>query len=275
MTTRPTTAPTAFKTAGKRIVPRCGGFNATLLGIEIKRRFRNRRTLFFTVAFPVVMFLAFGLQYRNTSIETGRTVAQGAPSVAAFIMISMAVYGAMMASTSAGGAVAIERQLGWSRQLRLTPLHPVANISVKILGGLAIGLLAVLATFATGLVIGVRLPIHVWLVAGTAAWLGSLVFTAMGLMVGYLVPSENVMQFMGPALAFLAFFGGLFQPLDQMAKPLQDIGVWTPTYGLGEIARAPLSGEAFNWAAVGNVVLWLAVFGIGAALAFRRDTKRV
>jgi ABC-2 type transport system permease protein len=185
------------------------------------------------------------------------------------------VYGAMMASTSAGGAVAIERQLGWSRQLRLTPLHPVANIFVKILGGLSIGLLAVLATFATGLAIGVRLPLHMWLEAGVAAWLGSLVFTAMGLMVGYLVPSENVMQFMGPALAFLAFFGGLFQPLDTMAKPLQDIGVWTPTYGLGEIARSPLTGEAFNWLAVGNVILWLAVFGIGAALAFRRDTQRV
>jgi ABC-2 type transport system permease protein len=262
-------------TGHARNVPPFGGLNPTLLGIEIKRRFRNRRTLFFTVAFPVVMFLAFGLQYRDTSIETGRTVAQGAPSVAAFIMISMAVYGAMMASTSAGGAVAIERQLGWSRQLRLTPLHPVANIFVKILGGLSIGLLAVLATFATGLAIGVRLPLHMWLVAGVAAWLGSLVFTAMGLMVGYLVPSENVMQFMGPALAFLAFFGGLFQPLDTMAKPLQDIGVWTPTCGLGEIARSPLTGEAFNWLAVGNVILWLAVFGIGAALAFRRDTQRV
>jgi ABC-2 type transport system permease protein len=165
--------------------------------------------------------------------------------------------------------------LGLCPLLCLTPHQAAANIAVKILGGLSIGLLAVLATFVTGFIIGVRLPLHVWIVAGLAAWLGSLVFTAMGLMVGYLVPSENVMQFMGPALAFLAFFGGLFQPLDSMAKPLQDIGVWTPTYGLGEIARAPLSGDAFNWLAVGNAVLWLALFGLGAALAFRRDTKRV
>lgn len=267
------TVPVSIST--ERHVPPFGGFNLTLLSIEIKRRFRNRRTLFFTIAFPVIMFIAFGSQYRDTSIEAGRTVAQGATSVAAFIMISMAVYGAMLASTSAGGAVAIERALGWSRQLRLTPLTPAANIAVKIIGGLAIGLLAVVATFTAGAVMGVRMEAQVWILSGLAAWLGSLVFTALGLLVGYLVPSENVMQFMGPVLAFLAFFGGLFTPLDQMPQALQNIGVWTPTYGLGEIARAPLTGADFNWLAVGNVLIWLAVFGLGAALAFRRDTKRV
>lgn len=258
-----------------RKVPPMGGFNFTLLSIEVKRRFRNRRTLIFTILFPVAMFLAFGLQYRNTSVEAGRTVAQGAPSVAAYIMISMAVYGAMVASTSAGGAVAIERQLGWSRQLRLTPLSPTANVLVKILGGLSVGLLAVLGVFATGLIIGIRLPLHVWILSGLAAWFGSLVFAALGLLVGYLVPSENVMQFMGPVLAFLAFFGGLFMPLDEMSKPLQDIGVWTPSYGLGVMARMSVTGDPFNWLAFWNVIMWLAIFSIGAALAFRRDTKRV
>ena len=39
-------------------------------------------------------------------------------------MISMAVYGAMLATTSGGAMVSIERALGWSRQLRLTPAAP-------------------------------------------------------------------------------------------------------------------------------------------------------
>ncbi|MBW4095533.1 MAG: ABC transporter permease [Acidobacteria bacterium] len=269
------TAITPISISNERNVPPLGGFNFTLLSIEIRRRLRNRRTLFFTVLFPVVMFLMIGLQYMDTSVEPHRTVAQGATSVAAYIMVSMAVYGAMMASTSAGGAVAIERAQGWSRQLRLTPLTPTANIAVKIIGGLSLGLLAVVATFVAGAVVGIHLPVQVWILSGLAAWLGSLVFTAMGLMVGYLVPSDNVMQFMGPVLAFLAFFGGLFTPLKQLGGVLEQIGVWTPTYGIGEIARAPMSGDAFNWLAVGNVVLWLVLFGAGAALAFRRDTQRV
>jgi ABC-2 type transport system permease protein len=55
---------------------------------------------------------------------------------------------------------------------------------------------------------------------------------------------------------------------------LQNIGVWTPTYGLGEIARAPLTGDAFDWLAAANVLVWLTIFGAGAASAFPRDTKR-
>ncbi|MCU1422879.1 MAG: hypothetical protein JWN36_2530, partial [Microbacteriaceae bacterium] len=47
-----------------RTGPHIGGFNLTFLGIEIKRRMRNRRTLVFTVVMPVALFLAFGLGYR-------------------------------------------------------------------------------------------------------------------------------------------------------------------------------------------------------------------
>jgi ABC-2 type transport system permease protein len=255
-----------------RTVPPFGGFNLTFLKIEIMRRVRNRRTLAFTLIMPIALFLLIGLSLRNTPL-TSTPISRGGPSVAAYILISMAVYGAMVASTSAGGAVAVERATGWSRQLRLTPLNPIAYIAIKILSSLVLGLIAVLGTFAAGIVTGIRMPIYVWVLAGLAAWLGSLVFTSLGLFIGYLVPSENVMQFLGPILAILALFGGLFTPLP--AGTLHDISSWTPVYGLGEIARAPLTGDAFDWWAVVNIIAWLVVFSVGAALTFRRDTKRV
>jgi ABC-2 type transport system permease protein len=255
-----------------RTVPPFGGFNLTFLGIEIKRRMRNRRTLVFTVAMPIVLFLLVGVQFLHTAL-TATPVAKGGLSVAAYILISMAVYGAMVASTSAGGAVAVERATGWSRQLRLTPLNPIAYIAIKVVSALTLGLIAVLGTFAAGIIAGVRMPVYVFILSGLAAWLGSLVFTSLGLFIGYLVPSENVMQFLGPILAILALFGGLFSPLP--AGTLTDIAKWTPVYGLGEIARAPLTGQAFDGWAVVNIVAWLLIFSAGAALVFRRDTKRV
>jgi ABC-2 type transport system permease protein len=257
-----------------RRVPPFGGFNLTFLGIEIKRRVRNRRTLVFTLAMPIVLFLIVGLSLRDTPL-TKTPISQGGLSVASYILISMAVYGAMVASTSAGGAVAVERATGWSRQLRLTPLNPAAYIAIKVLSSLVLGLLAVLGTFATGVIVGIRMPIYVWVLSGLAAWLGSLVFTSLGLFIGYLVPTENVMQFLGPLLAILALFGGLFTPLSYFPKAVQNIAEWTPVYGLGEIARAPLTGDDFNWWAIVNIVAWLVVFSVGAALTFRRDTKRV
>jgi ABC-2 type transport system permease protein len=257
-----------------RRVPPLGGFNLTFLAIEIKRRVRNRRTLAFTLAMPIVLFLLVGLSLRDTPL-TKTPISQGGLSVASYILISMAVYGAMVASTSAGGAVAVERATGWSRQLRLTPLNPVAYIAIKVASSLVLGLIAVLGTFATGVIVGIRMPIHIWILSGLAAWLGSLVFTSLGLFIGYLVPSENVMQFLGPILAILALFGGLFAPLNAFPKVVQQIAAWTPVYGLGEIARAPITGGAFDWWAVVNIIGWLVIFSLGAALTFRRDTKRV
>ncbi|WP_285726571.1 ABC transporter permease [Psychromicrobium xiongbiense] len=251
-----------------------GGFNLTLLRIELARRLRNRRTLIFALVMPIVMFLIFGLQFKNVAL-TSTPVAQGGLSVMSYIMISMAVYGCMITSTSAGGSVAVERAMGWSRQLRLTPLSPAANIATKVLGGLMLGLIAVLAVFLTGFVVGVRLDAQVWIVSGLAALGGSLVFTALGLLMGYLIPSENVMQFMGPLVAFLALFGGLFVPLNQLGDTFVQIGKWTPTYGLSELAHAPLLGATVDGWSVLNILAWLLIFSAGAALAFRRDTRRV
>ena len=99
------------------------------------------------------------------------------------------------------------------------------------------------------------------------------VFAAFGLFMGYLLPSENVMQILGPALALLAFAGGLFVPLGEGV--FATIAKFTPTYGLAELVRAPLTGDGVSIWAVVNVVAWAAVFGFGAAWRFRRDTARV
>ena len=105
------------------------------------------------------------------------------------------------------------------------------------------------------------------------AWVGSVVFAAFGLFMGYLLPAENVMQILGPVLALLAFAGGLFVPLGDGL--FADIAKVVPTYGLAEIVRAPLTGDAPSIWAVVNVVGWAAVFVGGAAWRFRRDTARV
>ena len=55
----------------------------------------------------------------------------GSGNVAAYILVSMALYGAALTAAAGGSMVALERSLGWSRQLRLTPLNPVAYILMK------------------------------------------------------------------------------------------------------------------------------------------------
>ncbi|MDJ0004971.1 ABC transporter permease [Rhodococcus fascians] len=247
-----------------------GGFSPTFLGLEIRRLFRNKRTLVFTLVMPPVFFVIFGTQ---SDYRTNYPFAHG--NVTGYIAISMAVYGAMLATTSGGAMVSVERAQGWSRQLRLTPLKPVAYIVTKMLVAMTMGAAAIVVVFVVAAFFGADMPIWVWLACGVIAWLGSAVFAAFGLFMGYLLPSENVMQILGPVLAFLALAGGLFVPLgDSGWFPM--LAKFTPLYGLATVARAPFTSADAGILAVAmvNLVVWAVVLITGAALLFRKDTKR-
>ena len=251
-----------------RRVPPLGGFNLTLLGIELRRMLRNRRTIVFTLLFPTALFFAFGGQQ-------GWNDDAGKGNVAAYIMVSMALYGATLTAASGGAMVAVERSVGWSRQLRLTPLNPVVYIAVKAFVALVMGALAVTAVNIGGLVQGKpSMPAGVWVSCAVLGVLCTLVFAALGVFVGYLVPGENAMQVLGPGLAILAFLGNVFIPITDHSSVIWHVAQWTPMFGIAEITRAPLTGD-LPWYAVLNAVAWLAVFVAGAAWRMSKDTARV
>lgn len=252
-----------------RRVPALGAFNTTLVRIELRRILRNRRTIIFTLVMPVVLYLIIGTGSGYSSERAG------SGNVSAYILISMAAYGAVLAATSGGAMVATERALGWSRQLRLTPLSPVAYIAVKSMVALALGLGSVVAVNVVGAFNGkAEMPTHVWIAAAAIAWVGSIVFSAFGLFMGYLLPSENVMQVLGPVLAGLAALGGLWFPIDS-GTVLGHISACTPIYGLANLARWPLYGGAPHLVWIVNLLGWLAVFVAGAAWRMSKDTARV
>ena len=279
MTTSASTASTASATTSVpaagvvdrslRKVPPMGGLNRTLAWIELKRVLRNRRTMIFSLVVPAAFYFLFGVGQTYTNDNAGRG------NVGAFIMISMALYGAMISTTGGGAMVATERAQGWSRQLRLTPLSPIAYVTIKVAVAMVLGLLSILVVYICGLFTHAKMD-SPWLFVATAAiaWAGSLVFAAFGLFMGYLLPSENVMQILGPGLALLAFGGGLFIPLTD-GSAFEIFARFTPMYGISKLAHAPLTGDTVQWWWVANVVVWLAVFVGGAAWCLRGDTDRV
>jgi ABC-2 type transport system permease protein len=253
--------------------PSFGGINLTVLWLEIRRLTRNKRTMIFALIAPVVLFLFVGTNKSYAHIVDGHG------NVAAFLMVSMALYGAVLATTAGGAMVSIERAQGWSRQLRLTPLSPVSYIVIKTLTAMILGLASVFAVFVVARITGVPQMYagygYLWFLSALCVWVGSLIFAAFGLFIGYLLPSENVMQFLGLVVGALAFAGGLFFPLSQAASVLQEIAKWTPLYGLNQLVHAPQLGGSFDifWAV--NAVAWLLIFSGGAVWRFRVDTSRV
>lgn len=250
-----------------RARPPLGGFNVTFLGIEIRRLLRNRRTVVVTIVVPVVLFLLFRSNRRAVALE-------GAGFTAATTMVGIAVYGAMLAATSGGAMVSIERSLGWSRQLRLTPLRPAAYVAIKLATAMLLGLTSVVIVYAIGAFDQVEMTPAEWLLTGLLAWAGSLVFAAFGLFMGYLLPAENVMQIISPILGVLAFLGGLFVPVSLLPSTIGQIAPYMPTYGVVQIARFPLVGGAFDPTWLFSIVVWTAAFAAAAIALFRRDTRR-
>lgn len=251
-----------------RRVPSLGGFNRTVLGIELRRMLRNRRTIVFTLVLPAALLLSFGGQ-------KGWDDKAGSGNVAAYILVSMALYGAALTAAAGGSMVALERSMGWSRQLRLTPLNPVAYILMKAIVALVMGGLAIAAVNLAGTLQGkAEMPTQVWVESAIVTLFCTLTFAALGVFIGYVVPGENAMQILGPGLALLSFLGGVFIPLDQYSDVVRHIAYWTPMYGVAEVARAPLTHE-LPWYALVNAIGWFAVFVAGAAWRMSKDTARV
>ena len=168
-TTTRTTSDAAVRPADVGRAPRTGLLNGRFLTIELRRLLRNRRTVIFTLVMPPAFFLIFGASatYRHQSVGHG--------NVTAFIMVSMALYGAMLATTGGGASVSVERAQGWTRQLRLTPLRPATYVTTKVLVAMVLGLAAVVVVGAVGLAEGATGNGGALVWSLLLAWAGSVV----------------------------------------------------------------------------------------------------
>ena len=233
MTSQPLTADLT------RRAPAAGGFNLTLLRLEIRRLLRNRRTVLFTMVLPVFFFLLFGLNsaYANEPNRRARQrvrfrddqpgpVRRGAghhqrrghggdraggrlePAAADHPAQPGGLHRDQDADRDGARAQLADRGLRGRRDHRQAP--------------------------DAG---------WMWIASALAVWIGSLVFAAFGLFMGYLLPTENVMQILGFVLVIFASPAALFIPLSQYPHVVQDIAQYTPLYGLQPAGACAAAGN--------------------------------
>jgi ABC-2 type transport system permease protein len=241
--------------------------NATYLRMEIRRLLRNRRVLIFSMLMPAILILVFG------STATGDL---DGVSAKAYLMVSMGLFGSMSAAIGSGGSIAVERGLGWNRQLRLTPLNPGKYVLSKVILSLLMALppLAI-AYLLGGLALDVRLPAGTWLLVGLGSWLGALPFAALGVVIGYIARPDSVQQVSGLLYMLLAAFGGLWIPVEVMPHLMRSIAEFTPAYWVGQVARSPLFHHGqLSMHAVVVLLGWAAGLGLVALRRYQADTAR-
>jgi ABC-2 type transport system permease protein len=235
--------------------------------MEITRVLRNRRVLIFSVLLPAILLLVIGSPNKHDAYQ-GTTVA-------AYIMVSMGIFGAMSSATGTAGSIAVERGVGWNRQLRLTPLNPLRYVISKVLLSLVLVLPSLIVVYGLGAaVLGVRLSAATWVLVFIGSWLSALPFAALGLIIGYIAKPDSIQQVNGLLFFLLALLGGLWLPYDQMPHLMQIVAKYTPSYWAADVARAPLEHGSLNLNAVLVLLGWAVVLGFIGIRRFQADTAR-
>ncbi|MFE2110583.1 ABC transporter permease [Kitasatospora sp. NPDC059463] len=237
----------------------------TLIRLEILRTFRNRRYLLFTIAYPALMYVFFIHAYG------GSDLAGGLP-VKTYFMVSMATFGAVGAVlTGSAQRISLERRSGWVRQLRLTALPGRAYTLGKIAASAVTTLPAILVVFAVGASQGVSLDAGQWAGLAAALWLGSFVFAALGVALGYAAAPDSVQTIVMITYMAMALFGGTWFPV---SGSLERFARFDPVYLYNRLAAFTEPGHALDTAAVAGLAAFLAVFATAAAALYRRDTRQ-
>jgi ABC-2 type transport system permease protein len=234
---------------------------------ELLRAFRNKRFLFFSLGFPLLLYVLTAAPNKDTA-----NLENTGLSAPLYFMVSMASWGTMTAMLSTGARIAGERQVGWNRQLRVSPLSPFSYLRAKVAIAYLMAALSLLTMYVAGTILGVSLPVGDWL-AMTALILIALVpFAAAGIFVGHKVTVESVGPAIGGGTAVLALVSGTWFPVT--SGFLHDLGQVLPSYWLVQAGRVALGGSA--WSATGWMVVagWSVVMIALAARAYRGDTGR-
>ncbi|MDH6112641.1 ABC-2 type transport system permease protein [Kitasatospora sp. MAP12-15] len=237
----------------------------TLIKLEILRTLRNKRYLFFTILYPALMYYFFVSVYHGGSVA-------GGVSAKSYFMVSMATFGAVGAVlTGSAQRISLERKSGWVRQLRLTALPGRAYTVAKIASCAATTLPAILVVFALGAAEGVRLGAGQWLGLLAVLWLGSFVFAALGVALGYAAEPSAVQPIVMIVYMLMAAFGGTWYPISGSMK---SFARFNPVYLYNQLAGFIHPGNALDTAAAAGLAGFLVVFVAAAAFLYRKDTQQ-
>ncbi|MEU6083217.1 ABC transporter permease [Streptomyces sp. NPDC047108] len=238
-----------------------------------KAHVRDKTTLFFVFAFPLLFLIVFGLIFNGQSVdETGRAyIDYIAPGVMSWGIANAAVFGIAFVLMQ-------WRRDDLLRLIRMTPAPLTAVLGSRYVLAVAIGLVQAVMFVSVALlpVFGLKLA-GTWPLAVPILVLGITAFLAIGAIVGsYAKTPESVAAVANCMMVPMAFLSGSFFPLDQMPDWLQTLSRIFPLRYLNDGVSAAITGDGgtsdmlLACAALGGYTV---VFGLIAMKTFRWSDK--
>lgn len=240
--------------------------NTLYLRYELVRLLRNRQNFVFSLIFPVVLYLFIAGQNRNAHY--------GSLSLPTYFMAGMIAFGGMGAVFSGGARIAMEREAGWTRQLRISPLSPRAYFQSKVIGSYLMASITIAMLYVAGIALGVRMPLARWLEMTGLILVSLIPFAAAGVMIGHLIKSDSMGPVMGGGMSLLSIAGGAFGQIGADNSVVRDVTKFIPTYWIVQAGRVAIDASAWGVQGAAIVTGWSVLAIYGAVWAYRRDTAR-
>lgn len=242
--------------------------SATYTRYELLRTVRERRLMIFGFGFPLVLYFVIAVPNRHM-----QDFANSGVSAPLYYMVSLASFGTMMSMVSLGGRIAGEREAGWTRQLRITPLSPRSYLRAKVMTGYTMAALSLGLLYIAGAALGVSLSANEWIKTTLLIAVALLPFAALGIGLGHLLTVDSVGPAIGGTVSLLALVSGTWFPVT--SGFLHDLGQCLPSYWLVQAGRVSIDGQP--WGVLGWAVVlgWTVVLVAFAGWAYMRDTGRV
>ncbi|WP_062213855.1 ABC transporter permease [Streptomyces sp. NBRC 109706] len=227
---------------------------------------RDKTTLFFTFAFPLLFLIVFGLIFNGQTVEeSGRPyISYIAPGVLSWGVANAAVFGVAFVLMQ-------WRRDDILRLIRMTPTPLGAVLGSRYVLALGIGLVQAVVFVAVALLPALGLTVESgWPLGLPVLILGITAFLALGAIVGsFTTTPEAVAAVANCLMVPMAFLSGSFYPLDAMPSWMATLSWVLPLRHLNDGLSAALtdSGDSGDIAlACGGLVAFALVFG---AIAFR------
>ena len=270
---------TATESRTDVVLPSLTSVYRTRGSVELKEFFRQRESVVFTLAFPVILLVVFGavLDY---DIGNGVSFTQ-------YFMAGIVAAGILGASLqNMAISIATERSDGTLKGLYGTPMPKSAYFIGKIVQVLAVTLLIVVILLTVGkLAYGVDLPSGGdWATFAWVAVLGSASCTLLGIAVSSLAKSgRSASAMVTPIALVLQFISGVFFQFSQVPTWMQTVAAFFPLKWMAQGLRSVFLPDALaaaepagSWE-LGRVALMLGawcVVGLALCVAtFRWQDK--
>jgi ABC-2 type transport system permease protein len=238
-----------------------------------KAFWRNPAAVFFTVMFPVILFLILAVVFSGEEVDVRGGIDADTYYVPA--IMSLAIISATMQTLAM--TLVIAREDGRLKRGRGTPMPPWVFIAGRVGNSIVVALMMLILLAAIGALFGADVPwdrlpaILLTLVIGAAS------FCCMGIALTAAIPSQDAAAAIVNAMLLpLYFLSGVFIPEDQLPDGVISFADLFPVRHFFDAffdAYVPAGGSAVSWDNLAIVALW-GVAGLLLAIRYFRWTPR-